>query len=190
MKLVALLALVLVLPTAHADETLWKLLERGGQVLFLRHATTTPGVGDPPQFKLADCATQRNLSAEGRSQARQLGEVLKRREVKVEEVLASPWCRCIETARLALGGSRSWEPLSNLFGRQEAAAAQVKALRTRIGAWRGKGNLVLVSHGSTALALTGAHPAMGEMLVLTPAGPDAFKLTGRLAVTDAPSPPR
>jgi hypothetical protein len=63
----------------------------------------------------------------------------------------------------------------------------VKALRARIGAWRGKGNLVLVSHGSTALALTGSHPGMGEVLVLTPAGPDAFKLAGRIA---APADPR
>jgi broad specificity phosphatase PhoE len=189
-KLVALLALVLVLPAANADEPLWNLLERGGQVLFLRHALTTPGVGDPPEFRLADCNTQRNLSEEGRIQARQIGEALQRRKVTAQEVLASPWCRCIETARLALGGSRIWEPLSNLFGRQEAAADQVKALRARIGAWRGNGNLVLVSHGSTAFALTGAQPAMGEMLVLTPVGPDAFKLAGRLAVTDAPSPPR
>ncbi len=190
MKFLAVLALVVVLPAAHADESLWQLLERGGQVLFLRHAMTTPGIGDPPEFKLADCATQRNLSEAGRAQARRLGEALKQRNVAVEVVLASPWCRCIETAKLALGGSRNWEPLSNLFGRQEAAAAQVKALRVRIGAWRGKGNLVLVSHGSTALALTGAHPEMGEMLLLTPVGPDAFKLVGRLAVKDAPSPSR
>jgi hypothetical protein len=71
--------------------------------------------------------------------------------------------------------------LSNLFGRQAEADKQVRALRPRIAAHRGKDNLVLVSHGSTALALTGEHPAMGEVLVLTPAG-DGFRLAGRLAV--------
>jgi broad specificity phosphatase PhoE len=167
---------------AQADEALWQLLAGGGQVIFLRHAATTPGVGDPPGFRLEDCATQRNLSAEGRAQARRLGDALKAHRVPVGEVLSSPWCRCIETAKLAIGQSTTWTPLSNLFGRAENAASQVKALRARIGAWRGKGNLVLVSHGSTALALTGEHPAMNEMLVLSPRGGSEFRLEGRLSV--------
>jgi hypothetical protein len=70
MRLVALLAALIAPGLAHADEQLWSLLGRGGQVIFLRHATTTPGVGDPPGFKLEDCATQRNLTAAGRSPAR------------------------------------------------------------------------------------------------------------------------
>ena len=144
MKYVLAALLLLALIPARADEALWKLAQGGGQVLFVRHAETTPGVGDPPGFKLEDCATQRNLSEEGRRQSQRLGEALRARKLPVDEVLSSPWCRCIDTARLAFGRSRNWEPLSNLFGRQEAAAAQVRALRARIGAWRGKGNLVLV----------------------------------------------
>jgi len=166
---------------ACANESLWQQVADGGQVLFIRHAETTSGVGDPPGFKLGDCVTQRNLSAEGRAQARRLGEALKQRSVPVGEVLASPWCRCAETAQLAFGRSRAWAPLSNLFGRQAEADKQVRALRPRIAAHRGKENLVLVSHGSTALALIGEHPAMGEVLVLTPAG-NGFRLAGRLAV--------
>ena len=71
-----LLALVLVLSPARADEALWSALREGGHVLFVRHAQTDPGVGDPPGFRLEECATQRNLSAEGRAQARGLGEVI------------------------------------------------------------------------------------------------------------------
>lgn len=171
---------------AGADEALWKRVAEGGQVLFLRHEQTTPGVGDPPGFKLEDCATQRNLSDEGRAGARRLGEELKRRRIPVDEVLSSPWCRCLETAKLSVGPGRVWEPLANLYGRHEAAAAQVRALRARIGAYRGKGNLVLVSHGSTALALTGTHPQMGEILVLTPDGGSGFTLAGKLSVPVAP----
>jgi broad specificity phosphatase PhoE len=177
-----LLAFALLLgPAAQADEALWQALRGGGHVLFVRHALTTPGVGDPAGFELADCATQRNLSEEGRAQARRLGAELKRRAIPVGEVLASPWCRCLETARLAFGRAHPWPALANLFGRAGEAERQVRAMRPRIAAHAGKDNLVLVSHGSTALALTGEHPAMGEILVLKPQ-PGGFRVAGRLAV--------
>lgn len=175
------LALGLLLGQAHADDALWKLLADGGHVLLVRHAETTPGVGDPPGFRLEDCATQRNLSAAGRAQARRLGAELKRRGVPVGEVLSSPWCRCRETALLAFGRSRTWDALGNLFGRAGEADEQVRALRPRIAAHAGKDNLILVSHGSTALALTGEHPAMGELLVLKPQA-GGLRVAGRLAV--------
>jgi hypothetical protein len=69
--------------SARADETAWKLVQGGGQVLFIRHATTTPGVGDPPGFKLEECATQRNLSDTGRAEARKLGEALRARKAPI-----------------------------------------------------------------------------------------------------------
>ncbi len=177
-----LLLLCFLLPcAAAADDALWKLLGKGGQVLFIRHAETTPGVGDPQGFKLDDCTTQRNLSPAGREQAQRMGAEFKRRGIPVGEVLASPWCRCADTAALAFGSSKPWAPLSNLFGRQSEAERQVRAMRSRISTYRGKANLVLVSHGSTAAALAGQHPTMGEALVLTPtvAG---FDLAGRLLV--------
>lgn len=176
-----LFALAFVLPAAHADESLWAAVREGGHVLFIRHALTTPGFGDPSGFRLEDCATQRNLSGEGRAQARRLGEVLRARMVPVGEVLASPWCRCIETARLAFGRAKTWDALSNLHARQQNADSQVRAMRPRIAAHAGKENLVLVSHGSTALALTGEHPLMGELLVLKPQ-PGGFRVAGRLSV--------
>jgi phosphohistidine phosphatase SixA len=166
---------------AHADEALWKLLREGGQVLFIRHATTTPGVGDPQGFRLDDCGTQRNLSDEGRAEAKRLGDLLRARNVPIGEVLSSPWCRCHETARLALGREAStWVALGNLFGRRENADAQVRQMRTRIGAWRGKGNLVLISHGSTALPLTGISPQQAEIIVLSPRGGSEFRVAGRI----------
>ncbi|MEX2198134.1 MAG: histidine phosphatase family protein [Burkholderiales bacterium] len=176
-----LLALSLALPLAHADEAIWQSVREGGHVLFVRHALTDPGFGDPPGFKLEACATQRNLSAQGRAQAQRLGQTLRERKVPIGEVLSSPWCRCIETAKLAFGRAQAWPALSNLHSRHQNAEPQVRALRPRIAAHRGKENLVLVSHGSTALALTGEHPAMGELLVLKPQ-PTGFRLVGRLAL--------
>lgn len=176
-----LLALAVGLAPAYADEALWQSVHKGGHVLFIRHALTTPGFGDPPGFELKRCATQRNLSAQGRAQAKRLGEALRERKVPIGEVLASPWCRCVETAQLAFGRAQTWTALSNLHARQQNAEQQVRAMRPRVAAHRGKANLVLVSHGSTAGALTGEHPAMGEVLVLKPDG-DGFRVAGKLSV--------
>ena len=73
---------------AHADEGRWRRLVAGGQVVLLRHGTTTPGVGDPTGFRLDDCATQRNLTEAGREESRRIGAALKARAVQVERVLS------------------------------------------------------------------------------------------------------
>jgi len=171
-------------PRAATESALLDLLRAGGQVVFIRHATTVPGVGDPERFRMEDCATQRNLSEEGREQARRLGEFLREGRIPIERVVSSPWCRCLDTAMLAFGrvDERSGA-LSNLFGRRDNAESQVRALRPRIGGWRGQGNLVLVSHGSVAGALAGIHPAQGEIVVLTPLGGERFRIAGRLTST-------
>jgi phosphohistidine phosphatase SixA len=156
------------------DEAVWKLLQA------VRHALTTPGVGDPPGMRLDDCASQRNLSDEGRRDAQRLGAALRERGVPVERVLASPWCRCIETARLAFGRTPETNPaLGNLFGRPELEARQVAQLKQLVAARPARGNLFLVTHGSTTYALTGVSPGTGEMVVLTPEG-KGFRVAGRL----------
>jgi broad specificity phosphatase PhoE len=153
-------------------------------VVLVRHTITTPGAGDPPGMRLDDCSTQRNLTDEGRRHARRIGEEFRSRGVPVERVLSSPWCRCLETARLAFGKAETSEPLSNLFGRGENRERQVREMRTIAGEKRGRANLVLVSHGSTILALTGVSPATGEMVIVTPQGEGRVALAGRLAVEE------
>lgn len=166
---------------AWADDALWALLQRGGQVVLVRHALTEPGVGDPPNFRLEDCGTQRNLSDEGRRDAQRLGEALRARRVVVAKVLSSPWCRCLETARIVFGLPTEVQPaLGNLFGRREREAQQVAELKKIVRAPE-RGNLFLVTHGSTTLALTGVSPATGEMVVLTPQPGGGFRVAGRLA---------
>lgn len=175
-----LLCGLLLAPAAWADEALWRLLQGGGQVVLVRHAVTDPGVGDPPGFRVEDCSTQRNLSAEGRREAQRLGEALRSRKVPVAKVLSSPWCRCLETARIAFGSAPQVEPaLSNLFGRREREAPQVAQLRRLVQPPSGGGNLFLVTHGSTTLALTGVSPGTAEMVVLTPEA-GGFRVAGRL----------
>ncbi len=177
-----LLALALLAPvgSAGADDRLWGLLERGGQVILIRHAITTPGVGDPPGMRLDECATQRNLTDEGRRDARRLGEAFRARAIPVERVLSSAWCRCLETARLAFGSAESWAPLANLYGRPENSADQARQMRAAVSERRPGGNVVMVSHGSTIVALTGVSPAPAEMVIVTPQGDGRFAVAGRL----------
>ena len=181
MRALALAALLLLLPaSAAADDQLWTLLEGGGQIVLIRHGLTTPGVGDPAGFRLEDCSTQRNLVDEGRRESEAVGAAFRARAIPVERVLTSPWCRCVETARLAWGGAEVWTPLSNLFGRPENRAEQVLQLKARVSERPGPGNLVLVTHGSTIAALTGINPATAEMVVVTPRGGGRFAVAGRL----------
>jgi len=176
------LAMLCAVLPAMADEALWKLLQGGGQVVLLRHALTTPGVGDPDGMTLDNCASQRNLSDEGRGHARQLGEALQARGVAIGQVLASPWCRCIETAALALGNNQPVRTpaLGNLFGRPELRERQLAQLRPLAAQRPAKGNTFMVSHGSTILALTGVSPDTAEMVVLTPQAGGRFTVAGRL----------
>src|SRR3954453_6615809 len=100
-----LACLALVLPASAADDEaqLLALIKSGGQVVLMRHTTTPPGVGDPPGMTLDDCATQRNLTNEGRQEARAIGERLRAADVKFDRVASSPFCRCKETAQLVFG---------------------------------------------------------------------------------------
>ena len=181
-----LIALAAVVPprAADASEALWTLLKAGAQVVLIRHAITTPGVGDPAGFRLDECATQRNLTDAGRAHARRLGETFRTRAVPVGQVLSSPWCRCLETARLAFGKAEVSPPLSNLYGRPDSSVPQVREMEALIAAWRPEGaggNLVLVSHGSTISALTGVSLAPAEMVVVTPRPGEKFTVAGRLS---------
>ena len=177
------LLLGLGLSTAQASEALWTLLKGGGQVVLIRHTITTPGVGDPPGFRLDDCATQRNLTDEGRGHAKRIGEAFRARGIAIERVLSRPWCRCVETAKLAFGRSDGVSTaLGNLFGRSENREKQVEQMKALAGEQRKGGNLVLVSHGSTIVALTGISPDTGEMVIVTPQGGGKFAVAGRLVV--------
>lgn len=151
-------------------------------MVLVRHTLTVPGTGDPPGMRLEECGTQRNLSEEGRDHARRIGAVFANRKIPVERVLSSPWCRCLETARLAFGRTDVSPSLGNLFGRPENRAKQVREMQALAGAWKGAGNLFLVTHGSTVHALTGISPGTGEAVVVTPLGGERFAVAGRLSV--------
>ena len=165
---------------AAADEALWALLKSGGQVIVMRHAATDKSVGDPASFRLDDCATQRNLSAEGREEAQRLGAAFRARAIPIGRVLSSQWCRCLETARLAFGEPTPWPALNSTFRNRELEPERTREVRVLGGERPAGGNLVLVTHQLNIAALTSVSPAEGELVVLSPLGGGRFRVAGRL----------
>ena len=166
-------ALALAAVPSRAEEPPWERLRRGGLVLMLRHAETTPGLGDPAGFRLDDCATQRNLSEAGRAHARRIGERLRAERVPIGAVFTSPWCRCRETARLAFGQAEDWEPLSSFFDYPHREAEFTERVKKRIGGYasrKPRGNVVMVTHNVNIAALTRHSVATGEIVVVRPDG--------------------
>jgi phosphohistidine phosphatase SixA len=142
-------------------------LHRGGSVLMIRHALA-PGSGDPDHFKLGDCTTQRNLSEQGRDQARAIGAFLRRQGVAGARVYASQWCRCLETASLMdVGTVQPLPALNSFFARPEEGPARLKALRSFLDRQPRDGPLIImVTHFVTISALTGKGVSSGEGVVL------------------------
>lgn len=169
--LLALLGLGWSVTPAHAvpvielsvDEAARRLAP-GGYALLIRHASTDPGTGDPPGFKVDDCATQRNLSAAGRSEAAALGQALRTRGVRIDEVRSSAWCRCLDTARLAFGEPRPWQPLNSFFGERSRADAQTAAVRVEIARIAPPRLVAMVTHQVNISALVDVYPAQGEVI--------------------------
>ena len=140
-------------------------LASGGWVMMMRHAATEPGVGDPPEFRLGDCATQRNLSATGREQARQAGAAIRAAGIRIDEVRTSQWCRCRETAQLAFGRAADWPALNSFFasrGDESAQTGQVREWAATLGAGR---NAMLVTHQVNISGVMGQFAAPGEVVV-------------------------
>lgn len=153
------------------DKGLWQGLRRGGHILLARHATTDPGIGDPPGFVLDQCRTQRNLSAGGRRDARALGAAVRAHGVPVGRVWSSRWCRCLDTARLAFGQAEPEPLLDSLFQRDaDHVRTTTDALRARLAALDQGSNSVLVTHDINIRALVDESVAFGEVLALRATG--------------------
>ena len=177
----ALLGLSL-MTAAVAAEDGWHALSQPGNVVLFRHATA-PGIGDPANFELFDCNTQRNLNDKGRVEARQLGVEFRSRKIEVAAVVTSQWCRTRETARLAFGDVVKDEPAFNSTFRAsgEISDAQTAQARALLAKWRGPGVLVVFSHQVNITALTGVYPASAEGVVLRPAADGSLKVVGTIS---------
>jgi phosphohistidine phosphatase SixA len=166
-----------------ADPALARELQRGGFVLAIRHAATDFSKPDQDPIVLSDCRTQRNLSAQGRADARTIGRGVRRLGLRIGKVLASPFCRTKETARLAFGRFQVSRALLNTVSAVHDARwrAQIRSARRIFGTKPAPGRLtVLVTHGSVVGDVTGETLEEGEALVFRPRGSSRFSLVGRI----------
>ena len=167
---------------AGADDAAdaWKALRAGGHVALMRHADAPGVVGDPPGFRVDDCATQRNLSEKGRADAEKIGSRLKREGIAFEKILSSLWCRCIDTAKLLnLGTVETEATFGNVVVLKDQRQTLTTGARALIAQWTAGGNLLVVTHGANIQALTGVWLASGEIVVVK-GGSDRTETVGRL----------
>lgn len=141
-------------------------LAGGGFVLMMRHAVTEPGTGDPAGFTLDDCASQRNLSEAGRSQATAIGAALRSAGIRIDSVRASAWCRCRDTAELAFGRYEVWPALNSFFEDRPAGVARTREVARFASALQAPANAMLVTHQVNITELSGAWAAPGEIVVV------------------------
>jgi phosphohistidine phosphatase SixA len=178
----AALAVPLLARAAGVDARLGSELRAGRLVLLMRHGSTESGAGDPPGYRLDDCATQRNLSDAGRAEATRAGERVRALGAPIAQVYTSPWCRCRETARLAFGHAEDWEPLGSYFDRPELEEQASEHVRKRILGYtirRPGGNVVMVTHNVNIAALTQLSVAPAEIVAVRPDGCCGLRVVGR-----------
>ena len=179
----AALTISLVIAPALPAEDAWEALVKGGHVALIRHGNAPPGFGgDPPGFRFDDCKTQRNLDDKGRAQGTALGEAFRGHGVRVDRIVSSPVCRCMDTASLMAVGQveSSWALLPD---RDPNAPIRLRELKEIVSNWRGPGTLVLVTHGFTIRPLIGIIPDQAETVVLrpTPGIEPGAHVVGRIA---------
>ena len=167
---------------ARADEAAaWQALRAGGHVALMRHTSAPGGVGDPAGFTLRDCATQRNLSAEGRADAQAMGARVKAEGIAFAKIMSSPWCRCVDTATLMdLGAVETEATFGNVVVLRDQREELAAGGRQIIQAWKGPGNLLVVTHGANIRAMIGVSPAEGEIVVVANNSDEAISVIGRI----------
>ena len=166
---------------AQGTESVWPALRAPGAVVVLRHSFA-PGGFDPPDARLDDCSTQRNLDDSGRAQARRIGEAFRQNGITVSAVLSSPRCRCLDTGRLAFEQAQSWDVLQGALNDVGRRRRQLAEIKQKIAAHRGDLPLVLVTHGSVVTDLTGLSIRMGEFVVLRRAVDGSHAVAGQLYI--------
>ena len=170
MKLLSLFIIIFISLTTPIKADLYKdlinQLEEGGKLIFIRHAYA-PGSGDPDNFNLNDCSTQRNLSKEGQRQAKYIGEFFRNNKVNIDKVLSSEWCRCKETAKIAFKNFSTNSFLNSFYSSKFAKNKdkQVKALKEYIKKFKSDKNLVLVTHYVLISEILNYGPSSGEIVV-------------------------
>ena len=170
MKILKFLIIILISFTtpikADLNKNLLNQLEDGGKLIFIRHAYA-PGSGDPSNFNLNDCSTQRNLSKEGRKQAANIGEFFRNKKVKIDKVLSSEWCRCKETAKIAFKNFSTNSFLNSFYSSKyrKNKEKQIEMLNDYVKKYKNNQNLIFVTHYVLISEVLNYAPSSGEIVV-------------------------
>jgi len=151
---------------ADLNKKLIKQLEDGNKLIFIRHAYA-PGNGDPENFNLNDCSTQRNLSVDGRRQAQYIGKFFIKNKIEIDEVLSSEWCRCKETAKIAFKNFSTNSFLNSFYSSKykKNKDKQLRELNKYISNHKSEKNLILVTHYVLISEVLNYGPSSGEIVV-------------------------
>lgn len=150
----------------NSQEKLIDLLKDGNKLIFIRHAYA-PGNGDPTNFKLNDCSTQRNLNNEGIIQSKKIGQFFSRNKIQVDKVLSSEWCRCKDTARFAFNKYSTFDALNSFYDPRfkNNKNKQIYDLKNYINNWNSEKNLVLITHFVVISEILKVGANSGEIII-------------------------
>ena len=165
--LILISTLLILFSSSKSSEIIWQDLAKGNRIILIRHSIA-PGGGDPAGFNLQNCKTQRNLSKEGIEQSKKIGEIFKKNNIPIDQVLSSEWCRCKDTAHFAFQNFETFSALNSTFSAPytKNQDKQIKDLKKFINQWNSNNkNLVLITHYSIITAVTDAVPSSGEIVV-------------------------
>ena len=167
LKIILILFISLItLVKADSKKNIIENLKVGGKLIFIRHAYA-PGGGDPENFNIYDCSTQRNLSESGRIQSRKIGNFFKENKIKIENVYSSEWCRCKETASLAFENFKTKSFLNSFFSLKFAQNknSQMRDFQKFLLDWDEKTNLIFVTHYVVISEALNYAPSSGEIVI-------------------------
>ena len=141
-------------------------LQSGGNIVFIRHAIA-PGNGDPENFNIKDCSTQRNLNEEGINQSKKIGAFFKKNNINIAKVLSSEWCRCKDTAKYAFKNFSTFEGLNSFYDPrfEEYKTKQINDLKRYIQKWESPDNLILITHYVVISEILNTGVSSGEIII-------------------------
>ena len=167
-RLISLFVLIFFLfsNSANSNEKLINSIKEGEKLIFIRHAYA-PGNGDPENFNLKDCSSQRNLNQKGIDQSKKIGLFFTENKIQIDKVLTSEWCRCKDTAKYAFNYYTTFDALNSFYDARfmKNKTKQIKDLKEYISSWNSKKNLVLVTHFVVISEILNSASSSGEIIV-------------------------
>ena len=162
---------------ALSDDRILNSLKEGKKLIFIRHAIA-PGNGDPNNFNIKDCSTQRNLNKNGIKQSKKIGLFFKKNKIKIDKILSSEWCRCIDTAKYAFENFETFDALNSFYDEKFAAneTRQINDLKKYIKNWDSDKNLVFVTHYVVISSILNTGSSSGEIII----SDKNFNIIGRI----------